>query len=256
MEPIEWTIADDDAFKSTAPDADTTIPRTTRSPSSGPRTDIDLGTVKRPQQPQDMRFIVKDGVRHVYISSLDELRQRLDLDAKREAGVTEQELREEKQETTRKKQPAPTVGRQRKRGVAQAPETIPVDGVDLDIDRAKLGRSVYTGSPQGPRNRHNRSPAAQDEAGKPLTSALLRRQDVRDAFGGDIQALNDAIFEQVDMGTFGPTELNADIELLIGTLSERLAEDSSKAYLREFTDLARDPLREDTDPPETEERFE
>jgi hypothetical protein len=106
------------------------------------------------------------------------------------------------------------------------------------------------------RNRHDRPPAAQHEAGKPLTSALLRRQDVRDAFGGDIQALNDAIFEQADAGTFNPTELNEDVELLIGSLSERLTEDSSKAYLREFTDLARDPLREDTDPPETEDRFE
>jgi type IV secretory pathway TraG/TraD family ATPase VirD4 len=255
MKPVEWTIADSDAFKPIAPDADTAIPRKTRS-SSGPRTDIDLGAIKRPQQPQNMRFIVKDGVRHVYISSLDELRQRLDLDEKREAGVTEEELRGEKQETTRKKQPVQTVGRQRKRGAAQAPETVPVDGVDLDIDRAKLGRSVYTGSPQVLRNRHDRPPAAQHEAGKPLTSALLRRQDVRDAFGGDIQALNDAIFEQADAGTFNPTELNEDVELLIGSLSERLTEDSSKAYLREFTDLARDPLREDTDPPETEERFE
>ena len=40
-------------------------------------------------------------------------------------------------------------------------------------------------------------------------------------------------------------ELNEDVELLIETLSERLTEDSSKAFLREFADRARDPLREE-----------
>jgi hypothetical protein len=76
-------------------------------------------------------------------------------------------------------------------------------------------------------------------------SAILRRQDVRGAFGSDIKALNDAIFEQADAGSLDPMELNEDVELLIGTLSERLTEDSSKAFLREFADRARDPLREE-----------
>ncbi|MFY3754017.1 hypothetical protein, partial [Lacticaseibacillus paracasei] len=49
-----------------------------------------------------------------------------------------------------------------------------------------------------------------------------------------------------DAGSLDPMELNADVELLIGTLSGRLAEDSSKAFLREFANLARDPLREDS----------
>ncbi|MFA1624234.1 type IV secretory system conjugative DNA transfer family protein [Rhizobium mongolense] len=253
MEPVEWTIADSDAFRPIASDAETAIPRKKRSPSPGPRMDIDFGAVNRPQQPQNMRFIVKDGVRHVYISSLDELRRRLDLDEKREAGVTEEELHKENQEVTRKKQRAATAGRQGKRSAPQASGAIPVDGVNLYIDQAKLDRSVYRGSPRGALNPRDRASAVEAEAG---TLALLRRQDVRDAFGGDIQALNAAIFEQADAGSVEPIELNADVELLIGNLSERLTEDSSKTYLREFADLARDPLREDTEPTETENRFE
>ena len=253
MEPVEWTIADSDAFQPIASDPETALPRKKRSPSPGPRMDIDFGAVNRPQQPQNMRFIVKDGVRHVYISSLDELRLRLDLDENREAGVTEGELREGKQETTREKQPVPAVGRQKKRGAAQPSERIQVDEVHVDIDQAKLDRSVYSGSPRRLQGGRNRTPAVEAEA---RTAAVLRRQDVRDAFGGDIQALNAAIFEQADAGSFEPTELNADVALLIGTLSERLTEDSSKAFLREFADLARDPLREDREPPQTENRFE
>ncbi|OWK25198.1 hypothetical protein AJ87_12920 [Rhizobium yanglingense] len=64
--------------------------------------------------------------------------------------------------------------------------------------------------------------------------------------------MNAAIFEQADVGSFEPMELNADVELLIGTLSECLTEDSSKTYLREFADLARDPLREGKAPLEAE----
>jgi hypothetical protein len=245
MEPVEWTIANSDAFQPIASDAETTRPRGSLSP--GPRKDIDFGAVNRPQQPQNMRFIVKDGVRHVYISSLDELRHRLDLDEKREAGVTEEELREEKQEMTRKTQSAAKAGRQGKRSASRASGAIPVDNVHLEIDQAKLNSTVYSGSPRGLHDRRDRTPAVEAEAGTP---ALLRRQDVRDAFGEDIKALNEAIFEQADAGSFEPTQLNADVEFLIGTLSERLTEDSSKAFLREFADLARDPLREDTEPRE------
>ncbi|MBM7046133.1 type IV secretory system conjugative DNA transfer family protein [Rhizobium lusitanum] len=251
MEPVEWTIANSDAFQPIASDAETTIPR--RSPSPGPRKDIGFSAVNRPQQPQNMRFIVKDGVRHVYISSLDELRHRLDLDEKREAGMTEEDLREEKQEMTRKIQSATKAGRQGKRSASRASGVIPVDNVHLEIDQAKLNSNVYPGSPRGTHNRRDRFPDVQAEAGT-SPSAILRRQDVRDAFGDDIQALNAAIFEQADAGSFEPTELNADVALLIGTLSERLTEDSSKALLREFANLARDPLREDTEPPE--DRFE
>ncbi|MBY5412823.1 type IV secretory system conjugative DNA transfer family protein [Rhizobium leguminosarum] len=247
MEPVEWTIADSDAFRPIALDAETSLPR--RSLSRDPRKDIDFSAVNRPQQPQNMRFIVKDGVRHVYISSLDELRHRLDLDEKREAGMTEEDLREEKQEMTRKIQSAAKAGRQGERSASRASGAIPVDNVHLEIDQAKLNSNVYPGSPRATHNRRDRFPDVQAEAGT-SPSAILRRQDVRNAFGDDIQALNAAVFEQADAGSFEPTELNADVALLIGTLSERLTEDSSKALLREFADLARDPLREDTEPPE------
>ncbi|MFF0924302.1 type IV secretory system conjugative DNA transfer family protein [Rhizobium leguminosarum] len=254
MEPVEWTIADSDAFRPIASDAETILPR--RSLSPDPRKDIDFGAVNRPQQPQNMRFIVKDGVRHVYISSLDELRHRLDLDEKREAGMTEEELREEKQEMTRKPQSTAKAGRQGKRSAPRASGAIPVDNVHLDIDQAKLNSNIYPGSPRATHNRRNRSPDVQAEAGVSPASAILRRQDLREAFGEDIKTLNEAIFEQADAGSFEPTELNADVEFLIGTLSERLTENSSKAFLREFADLARDPLREDTEPAEIEDRFE
>ena len=85
----------------------------------------------------------------------------------------------------------------------------------------------------------------QEEPENLPASAILRRQDVRGAFGSDIKALNDAIFEQADAGSLDPMELNADVELLIGSLADRLTEDSSKAFLREFADRARDPLREE-----------
>ncbi|WP_234891205.1 TraM recognition domain-containing protein, partial [Agrobacterium vitis] len=49
MEPVEWTIADSDAFRPIASDAETSLPR--RSLSPGPRKDIDFGAVNRPQQP-------------------------------------------------------------------------------------------------------------------------------------------------------------------------------------------------------------
>lgn len=245
IQPVEWTIADSETLEGRASQPETAPPRRKENhlPASG--TEIDLGVVNRPQQPQSIRFIVKDGVRHVYISSLDELRQRLDLDETREAGRTEEELRDEEQTTVEKKQAAPIGGRQGNSGAARASGPIQVDDVRIEIDQAKLDRSVYPGSPRGPRNRVQRTSGIYDEAESPPVSAILRRQDVRGAFGADIKALSEAIFEQADAGSFDPIELNADVELLIGTLSERLTEDSSKAFLREFADRARDPLREE-----------
>lgn len=227
IQPVEWTIADSES----------------RLPVVG--MDIDLGAVNRPNRPQHIRFIVKEGVRHVYISSLDELRQRLDLDETREAGRTEEQLRDAEQTTVQKKQPSATGGREGNRGAARVSGAIRVDDAHIELNQAKLDRSVYPGSPRGKHDRVQRPSEVQDEAGDPPTSAILRRQDVRGAFGTDIKALNDAIFELADAGSFDPIELNADVELLIGTLSERLTEDSSKAFLREFVDRARDPLREE-----------
>ncbi|MEZ2129795.1 MULTISPECIES: type IV secretory system conjugative DNA transfer family protein [unclassified Sinorhizobium] len=246
IQPVEWTVADSKSFGAPQPETAPSERMESQSPVGG--MDIDLGAVNRPNRPQHIRFIVKEGVRHIYISSLDELRQRLDLDETREAGRTEEELRNEEQMTAQKKQLAATGGREGNRSAARASGPIRVDDVHIELDQAKLDRSVYPGSPRGPRNRVQRSSDVQDEAGDRPTSAILRRQDVRGAFGADIKALNEAIFEQADAGSFDPIELNADVELLIGTLSERLTEDSSKAFLREFADRARDPLREEGPP--------
>ncbi|TCL65786.1 type IV secretory system conjugative DNA transfer family protein [Rhizobium sp. BK251] len=253
MEPVEWTIADSEAVWPSAP-APTPFARTA-SQLSGAGMDVDLGAVERPREPQSVRFIVKEGVRHVYISSLDELRQRLDLDETREAGVSEDEPREENKQPALNKQPGTTANPPAKRPAPRGSGPIEVENVRIEIDQAKLDRNVYQGSPR-PRHRLDRTSDIQDEAGTSPGSDLLRRQEVRGAFGADIKALNDAIFEQADAGSLDPMELNADVELLIGTLSERLAEDSSKAFLREFASLARDPLREDSTRPDDVDRVE
>ncbi len=243
IQPVEWTVADSESFAAPQPQSAPSGTTQSRLPVVG--MDIDLGAVNRPNRPQHIRFIVKEGVRHVYISSLDELRQRLDLDETREAGRTEEQLRDAEQTAAQKKQPSATGGREGDRGAARGSGAIRVDDAHIELDQAKLDGSVYLGSPRGSRNRAQRSSGVQDEAGDPPTSTILRRQDVRGAFGTDIKALNDAIFEQADAGSFDPIELNADVELLIGALSERLTEDSSKAFLREFVDRARDPLSEE-----------
>lgn len=243
IKPVEWTVADSEIFGAQQPEYAPSARTDSQLPIVG--MDVDRSAFNRPNRPQQIRFIVKEGVRHVYISSLDELRQRLDLDETREAGRTEEQLRDEEQTTAQKKQPAATGGREGSRGEARGSGAIRVDDAHIELDQAKLDRSVYPGSPRGTRNRVQRSSDVQDEAGDPPTSAILRRQDVRGAFGTDIKALNDAIFEQADAGSFDPIALNADVELLIGILSERLTEDSSKAFLREFVDCARDPLREE-----------
>lgn len=243
IQPVEWTVADSETFGAPQPETTPSARTQSRLPVVG--MDIDLGAVNRPNRPQHIRFIAKEGVRHVYISSLDELRQRLDLDEAREAGRTEEQLRDAEQTALPKKQPSATGGREGNRGAARGSGAIQVGDAHVELDQAKLDRSVYPGSPRGKRDRVQRPSEVQDEAGDPSTSAILRRQDVRGAYGTDIKALNDAIFEQADAGSFDPIELNADVELLIGTLSERLTEDSSKAFLREFANRARDPLREE-----------
>ncbi|MBY5827767.1 type IV secretory system conjugative DNA transfer family protein [Rhizobium leguminosarum] len=255
MEPVEWTIADTEAVWPGARAPETTPFARTASQLSGAGMDVDLGAVERPREAQSVRFIVKEGVRHVYISSLDELRQRLDLDETREAGVSEDESREENQQPAQNKQPGTTTNPPAKRPATRGSGPIEVENVRIEIDQAKLDRNVYQGSPRS-RHRRDRISDIQAEAGTSSGSALLRRQEVRGAFGADIKALNDAIFEQADAGSLDPMELNADVELLIGTLSGRLAEDSSKAFLREFANLARDPLREDSARPDDADRVE
>ncbi|QKK27895.1 type IV secretory system conjugative DNA transfer family protein [Rhizobium hidalgonense] len=226
MEPVEWTIADS---RSTA--------------AAPPATGADI---------HFERFVVKDAVRHVYISSLDELRHRLDLDETREAGVAEEEVREEKRSKPGRKQRGETAGRQRKRGVPNATSAAREGDFDLKIDEAKLTRNVYSGSP-GHRGNQPKQPIGQSDKFDPRPVApVLQRQEVRDTFGADLNALNDVIFQQAEENALEPVELNADVELLIESLSERLTEDSSRAYLHQFANLARDPLGEDREQSVTE----
>ena len=63
--------------------------------------------------------------------------------------------------------------------------------------------------------------------------------------------MNDAVFRQAGENIIEPEELNADVELLIDRLSGRLAEDSSRVWLREFADTARDPLGEEDAEPDS-----
>lgn len=245
LKPVEWTTADSDNFNLVAPPATKAAKPTDRAGVPSPGADIDLAAVERARRPQDLRFIVKAGVRHVYISSLDELRRRLDLDEKRAAGVTEEELQSEEPLTGRN--PAPSaVGQKEKHGETKGTLARPAN--DMDIDEEKLNRNIYSGSPTRRRNQQgNRSAPAESPLNRETGSPVLRRQEVKEAFGGDLQALNEAVFRQAEENPIEPTELNPDVELLIDTLSNRLREDSSRARLREFADMARDPLREDAD---------
>lgn len=245
MEPVEWTIADSDSFAVLAMSATKDAEQTDRTAVRALDSDIDLVAIERPRQPQDVRFIVKDGVRHVYVSSLDELRRRLDLDEKRAAGVAEEDLRDGDQQSGRKPGAA---GWKEKNGGAKSPRTKPADDIDLDIDEEKLSRSVYSGAPARRRDQRDGSRAP---VGVPVDrtsgSSVLRRQEVREAFGGDLHALNEAVFQQVEENAVEPMDLNPDVELLIDTLSGRLTDDNSRAYLHQFAVAARDPLREDAE---------
>ncbi|TBB14965.1 type IV secretory system conjugative DNA transfer family protein (plasmid) [Rhizobium ruizarguesonis] len=219
MEPVEWTIADS---RSAA--------------AASPATGADI---------HFERFVVKDGIRHVYISSLDELRHRLDLDETRDAGVTEEEVREEKQKQPRGKRKGDPASGQRKRGAPNATSAAREGDFDLDIDEQKLSRNVYSGSPAHRSVRPKQANGPSDQIDSRPVASVLQRQEVRDAFGADLNALNDVIFQQAEENALEPVELNADVELLIESLSDRLTEDSSRAYLHQFANLARDPLGED-----------
>ncbi|NEI66228.1 type IV secretory system conjugative DNA transfer family protein [Rhizobium leguminosarum] len=230
MEPAEWTIADS---KSAA-----------AAPAST-GTDIDA-----------VRFVVKDAVRHVYISSLDELRHRLDLDETREAGVAEEEVQAEKKKQSGDKRKGDPASGQRKRGMPKTPGAARESDIGLDIDEEKLSRNVYSGSPA------HRSVRAKPANGPPKqidprsVASVLQRQEVREVFGADLTALNDVIFQQAEGNALEPVLLNADVELLIESLSDRLTEGSSNAYLRQFARLARDPLGEDREQSGTEAHAE
>lgn len=250
MEPVEWTIADSNGFMAAAPVAEE---QEEAGSSSEPAvaTDLDFSVGRRTRQPQDLRFLVKGGVRHVYISSLDELRRRLDLDETRAAGVAEEDRPDGEQQLGRK--PAPAAATWKERHIeGRRPRAAPPDDVELDIDKDKLNRSVYSRPPARRRDQaKDSSGPVDDPQDQHAGSPVLRRQEVRAAFGGDLKALNEAIFQQAEEGAVEPAELNPDVELLINTLSGRLEEESSKAYLREFADTARDPLQEEGEQFET-----
>ncbi|MCR5942564.1 type IV secretory system conjugative DNA transfer family protein [Ochrobactrum sp. XJ1] len=246
IKPVEWTIADSDRFGYLARSAPGD-----QGGNSEPGDDLDLAAVERVRKPQDLRFVVKEGIRHVYISSLDELRSRLDLDETRAAGVAEEDLGGGQTQPARKPAHGPA-SRKAKRGETKDAHTDSANDVDLDIDEEKLGQSVYSGSPAKRRRQRDSSGISTGAAGeRSYDLPILKRQDVKEAFGGDLKALNDVIFQQAGENKVEPGDLNADVELLIDTLSGRLSEDSSRAWLREFADTARDPLGEEDEEPDS-----
>ena len=243
IEPVEWTIADSDDFKPSGLREPGAVAPTDGVPGTDQAVDIDLAAIERVRQPQDLRFIVKEGVRHVYISSLDELRHRLDLDEARATGEVGDDEPNDEQQPGRKPASGATAWRE-KHIEGRRPRPAPSDEIDIDAD--KLRRSVYSPVPASKRNpRRGATASAGDTLDRKASSPVLQRQEVREAFGGDLKALNEAIFRQAEENPIEPSELNPDVELLIDTLSGRLEEESSRAYLREFADTARDPLREE-----------
>ncbi|MBB4345624.1 type IV secretory system conjugative DNA transfer family protein [Rhizobium leguminosarum] len=230
IQPVEWTI--DDGKSAPAAPA-----------SSG--ADIDV-----------VRFVVKDGVRQVYISSLDELRHRLDLDETREAGATEEEVRAEKQKQPGGQRKGDPANGKRKRGMPKTSGAARESDIDLDIDEEKLSRNVYSGSPAHRSARAKQANGPSKQISPRPVAPVLQRQEVRDVFGVDLTALNEVIFQQAEENALEPVELNADVELLIESLSDRLTEDSSRAYLRQFASLVRDPLGEDREQSGTEAHAE
>jgi len=217
MEPVEWTIGHRDA------------------------------AVTPSRQANDERFIVKDGVRHVYISSLDELRDRLDLDEMREVGVADDDASAAKQKQRRKEPASGSVGRRRQDSplIPHDPDRGPDD---LKIDERRLADNVYSGSPaRNGRRRQGVNQSTDHAAPRFAGAGVLRRQEVREAFGSDLRNLTDVIFEQTGELSLEPTDLNSDVDLLIGTLSNRLTEASSLDYLHQFARVARDPLDEDVE---------
>ncbi len=222
MEPVEWSI-DHHVRSAPGDDGASTVPV---------------------QKSQELRFDVKNGVREVYISSLDELRQRLDLDETRDIGSADSEPSMEKPNS----KPPPTrasTGRSKPNKNTGLPPASR-DNIDLDIDEEMLDRQVYPGTPTSRDVAHRSAPAPLSVAGRLQTSPpILRRQDVRQVFGNDIQALNEAIFQQTDESLIDAVALNNDVDLLIQTLSARLSDADSRKHLREFAQAARDPLREE-----------
>ncbi|MGO7763425.1 type IV secretory system conjugative DNA transfer family protein, partial [Rhizobium ruizarguesonis] len=66
---------------------------------------------------------------------------------------------------------------------------------DLNIDEEKLSRYVYSGSPAHRSVRSKQTNGPTDHIVPRPVAPFLQRQEVRDAFGADLNALNDVIFQ-------------------------------------------------------------
>ncbi|MET2832261.1 type IV secretory system conjugative DNA transfer family protein [Mesorhizobium shangrilense] len=287
MEPVEWTVADTVKFNGSRPSAkDATGEVKDRRVKAA--MEVDFASVERPQNAHEVRFSVKDGIRQVYISSLDELRHRLDLDEKRSVGVTEDDLRKERQKeqppqkianvntvslshndkrpktddesesdtkASRKRRPISEMnsgdrGSLNKATTQRANQEIGekdgADEDDLEIDLEKLDRNKYASilTKRDPvRERHLAREDAPDM--QVIRSPVLRRQEVRDAFDSDVTAFNQVIFDSVNAASeVDATDLNADVDLMVQKLSERMSDKTSRSYLEEYAEMARDPLAE------------
>ncbi len=225
IEPIEWTINDG---------AEVAI--------------VDNGSPTPPTgRPKNLHFAVRNGVRQVYISSLDELRQRLDLDEAREVGVAEPEPSAENPgPNSPTKRPTSLRGKQMRRSASPPASK---GNIDPQIDEEALAQKLYPSAPDD-RNEVTGFEATYPVERRPLRRSLpvLRRQDVREVFGKDIEALNEVIFQRTDDSSIDVLELNKDVDLLIQSLSDRLSDDNSRKHLQAFAEAARDPLGEDTVP--------
>lgn len=289
MEPVEWTVADTDKFNGSRPAAKGATGDAKDRRGKVALGEVDFASVERPQNAHEVRFSVKDGVRQVYISSLDELRQRLDLDEKRSAGVTEGDLRRERQKeqplqqianvntaslshnderpkiddesdsdlkASRKRRPISEMNYSERpsqnkataqRAHREIGEKDKADEDDLEVDLEKLDRNKYAGILKKKDPERERHIAREDEPDmQVIRSPVLRRQEVRDALDSDVAAFNQVIFDSVNAASeVEATDLNADVDLMVQKLSDRMSDDTSRLYLEEYAEKARDPLAED-----------
>lgn len=288
IEPVEWTVADTVKFNDSRPVAKTTAVGAAKDRRGrGGLGEVDFASVERPQNAHEVRFSVKDGVRQVYISSLDELRHRLDLDENRSAGVTEEDLRRERQKEQPPRQndntgspshndQSPIIDDESESGTKTSPKRRPIGEVnsgdrpslnkasaqganqeisekdtadknDLEVDLEKLDRNKYAGILKKKDPERERYLARADEPdAQVIRSPVLRRQEVRAVFDSDVAAFNQVIFDSVNASEVEATDLNADVDLMVQKLSERMSDNTSRVYLKEYAEKARDPLAEET----------
>ncbi|RVJ77294.1 hypothetical protein [Sinorhizobium medicae] len=201
MEPVEWRTEDTDRFNSSRPTKQESPGHIKEHRAQTSTGEVDFSAVERPQHAHQVRFGIKEGVRQVYISSLDELRRRLDLDEKRSAGLSEDDLKRGRQKEQAPQQignvniSSPIDEDDRLAG-GDDDTTMPVDDDDLEVDQEKLDRNRYAGILKHQDPGRERMIAREDAPDtQVIRSPVLRRQEVREAFGSDISALNQIIFD-------------------------------------------------------------